>query len=97
MQDNSIAECYKVLLQLQFTKGFAGKQAKGFSLGASLAPKTKLFEAQPKTEGPKIQGKMKLISIPYGIAKHLFYSYLKSETLKICIPLIIYHIKSIWN
>ena len=75
----------------------SGKQANCFSLGASWAPKTKLLGAQSKTNGPNIRWKMKLISIPYRIAKRLLYSYFKSETLKICIPLIIYRTNSIWN
>ena len=96
-----ICNLRKALVSLHFFLNFwlslPGKQANCFSLGASWAPKTKLLGAQPKTKEPRIWHKMKLISIPYGIAKHLLYLNLKSKTLKICIPLNIYNVNSIWN
>ena len=68
-----------------------------FSPGASWAPKTKLLGAQPKTQGPRIRRKIKHISIP--LPSICFTPIkLKSEMLKICIPLIINHIiQSIGN
>ena len=50
----------------------------------------------PKLRGTRFGGKWNSFQYHCDIAKHLLYSYLKSETLKICIHLIIYHFNSIW-
>ena len=43
----------------------------------------------PKLRGPRFGGKWNSFQYHCRIAKRLLYSYLKSETLKICIPLTI--------
>ena len=74
-------------IKLNFNVAMAGIQTNLFYQEQAGPQKPNDLGPSPKLMGPGFGGNHFITT-----TKHLLYSYLKLKTLKICIPLIIYHI-----